>query len=202
VSWEINKTNIAVTQINISVNNQARTVKLTVSNLSTKPGDVSMPWGDVYQYLNITPQNIENINLKSVKIKFNVEKSWLSSNNIDGNTVALNRYTNGVWNRLATNKFSEDINSIAYQAEVPGFSYFAITGEEKEQVRPAAEAATTTTPSGVTTTLPPAAGLAREGSNKIIIGLVVLSLIALALVISGLRKNKAIPRSNRLEKRI
>ena len=41
----------------------------------------------------------------------------------------MNRYKNG-WEKLPTQEISEDDNYIYYEAESPGFSIFAITGQE------------------------------------------------------------------------
>ena len=140
---EINKTNVALTQLDIIVNDQIKLPKLTVNNISTRPASVTLISGKVYQYLNITPQNIEDNDLQSVKLKFRVEKAWIADNNIDENTVSLNRYHNGVWNRLTTDKVSEDSIYLYYQTETPGFSVFAVTGEQK--FAPAEERVITTT---------------------------------------------------------
>jgi hypothetical protein len=73
-------------------------------------------------------KNIEDEQIKESKIKFKVEKKWLSDNNINKLTVKLNRYNNG-WNNLTTKMLSDDDNYVYYESESPGFSLFAITGD-------------------------------------------------------------------------
>jgi len=153
VSWSIDKTNIAITQLDISVKNQIRVPKITIENMTEKPSSISAASGKVHQYLNITPQNIAEADLKSVKLTFRVERAWLTDNNIDENTVSLNRYSNGVWNKLATSRTTtEDATYVYYQAETPGFSIFAITGESKVSGEEQGEVTTTTIQT--TTTIP------------------------------------------------
>lgn len=66
-----------------------------------------------------------------MKIKFKVEKTWLANNNIASATIALQRYADNKWNKLSTSKVSEDATYIYFEAESPGLSVFAITGEKK-----------------------------------------------------------------------
>jgi len=63
-----------------------------------------------------------------------VPKSWIASENVDPVTIKLNRYYEGVWNPLRTEKVGEDKDNILYSAEAEGLSLFAITGEKKVEV--------------------------------------------------------------------
>jgi len=131
--------------INITVVNPAQTVTITVTKLDGKPATVVHEIvGKVYKYIDIDAKNINETHIDKVKIQFEVNKSWINANNIDPDTVALNRYKNG-WEKLSTRKTSEDNDYYYYEAETPGFSTFAISGEVKTE---------TTTIPGVTTTIP------------------------------------------------
>jgi PGF-pre-PGF domain-containing protein len=137
---------IGFKQINITVVNSAQTVTITVTKLDGKPATVVHEIvGKVYKYIDIDAKNINETHIDKVKIQFEVNKSWINDNNIDPDTVALNRYRVNAWERLQTRKTSEDNDYYYYEAETPGFSTFAISGEVMTE---------TTTIPGVTTTPP------------------------------------------------
>jgi len=177
---KITNPEIGFRQINITVENQANNVKITVTKLDDKPASVlHVVEGKVYKYIEITPVNINDTHVDKVKIQFEVNKSWINNNNIDPDTVALNRYRVNAWERLQTRKTSEDDDFVYYEAETPGFSTFAITGEVITGV-------TTTTPSVVvtttlpmvTTTLPVAVG--EMGPSVWAVVIVVVIIVAVA----------------------
>jgi len=131
--------------INITVVNPAQTVTITVTKLDGKPASVVHEIvGKVYKYIEINAVNINETHIDKVKIQFEVNKTWINDNNIDPDTVVLNRYRVNAWERLQTRKTSEDNDYYYYEAETPGFSTFAVSGEIMAGV--------TTTVPGVTTT--------------------------------------------------
>ena len=113
----------------VSATNVQVTVKETTATAASVSVAISSSDGAVYKYLEITKTGIQTSQMSSVKINFKVPKSWLASNNIDKNTVSLNRYSDG-WTKLATTIRSEDANYVYYTADTPGFSTFAITGQK------------------------------------------------------------------------
>jgi hypothetical protein len=105
--------------------------------------------------MEIKGDNINETHIDKVKIQFQVNKSWISSNNINRATIALNRYKNDNWEKLTTKEVSEDNDYVYYEAETPGFSTFAITGEQIATTTVmAATTIATTTVARVTTTIP------------------------------------------------
>jgi len=93
----------------------------------------SAPSGEVYQNMNIWVGKAgyaTETNIANPVIGFKVAKSWIIENNIDESTIKLNRYSSGAWNKLPTTKTDEDISYIYFSSETPGFSPFAITGDE------------------------------------------------------------------------
>ncbi len=62
-------------------------------------------------------------------IKFRVATSWVTSNNIDVDTISLYRWNDDKWNKLTTTKKTQETDYITFEATTPGFSYFAITGQ-------------------------------------------------------------------------
>jgi PGF-pre-PGF domain-containing protein len=116
----------------ISLKN-AGDITTTIELLRNTPTLISAPLSDmVYKNLNIwigktdfsTPDNIRN-----VTIKFQVLKNWLTENNITESSITMNRYMDGKWVHLSTQKSGEDDNYIYFEAVTPGFSPLAITGE-------------------------------------------------------------------------
>jgi len=153
---------IGFRQITIEVKNPANNVKITVTKLAGKPASVVHEvTGKVYKYIEISAENIADENISSAKIQFDVEKTWIADNALDKNTIALNRYADDAWTKLPTSLLSENDTYIIYEAETPGFSIFAITGETVSATTTTTTTTTTMpvspTPPGVTTTTAPVA---------------------------------------------
>jgi PGF-pre-PGF domain-containing protein len=89
--------------------------------------------GKVYKYMNIwvgkTGYATES-NINDPVIGFKINKKWVEDNDIDTETISMNRYSNGIWNALETKQTNSDENYIYFEASTPGFSPFAITAEE------------------------------------------------------------------------
>ncbi len=95
----------------------------------------STPPDIVYKNLNIWVGNLgwaNPGNIDSPTINFFVEKSWVTENNIDNSTIRLNRYKDGEWNPLDTEKMGEDEDNLYFETQTPEFSSFAITGMVKQ----------------------------------------------------------------------
>lgn len=148
---------LKVDLIEIEAKNEVKGAQVTVKE-SAKPAEASIviqsDQGKVYKYLEIKT-TINQSDISKVRIRFKVEKSWLSNNSIDANTISLNKLTGTSWNKLVTKKVSEDANNIFYEAEMSSLSIFAVTGEISTALTTTTVAgATTTTLPGVTITLP------------------------------------------------
>jgi PGF-pre-PGF domain-containing protein len=128
---KITNPEIGLKQIKISVKNQARNVRITVTKLDDKPASVTHEIsGKVYKYIEIGTNNLEEDNLEDAEIEFEVNKTWISNNNYDPFKVKLKRYLNG-WQELKTELTDQDNDYYYYKAPTPGFSYFVITAEEE-----------------------------------------------------------------------
>lgn len=166
--------------------------QITVAKLDSTPASVSEPVSaepavKVYKYIEIS-HNIAEPEIAAATIQFEIDKSWLDSNNIDPAKVVLNRYSSGKWAKLITSKTAESPAKVSYSAATPGFSVFAISGEQKAAASTAAgetgqQAGQTGTPSA------PAEGQPSAGTtqtplgtfdNNIIIAAVVIIIIAVA----------------------
>ncbi|MDP3992088.1 MAG: PGF-pre-PGF domain-containing protein [Nanoarchaeota archaeon] len=134
---------IGVKEIQITVNNEAQNVQITVTKYDGKPAEVSVSkTGKVYQYLQIDAQNLGN-NLEKATVQFRVEKSWVSSNGLNKDQVSVYKL-NGRWDKLETTYESEDATHYYYNVELDSFSYFAIS-EGDTSVPAASESSGTTT---------------------------------------------------------
>ncbi|MBE3137916.1 MAG: PGF-pre-PGF domain-containing protein [Thermoplasmata archaeon] len=119
-----------VDSIEITAADDLNGATITVERLTEKPTDVTEPTTtNVYAYLNIETTAPEG-SIGSIKIKFKVEQTWLTENNIDGNNVVLMRYHNNAWEQLDTTMLNEDATYVYYQATTTGMSTFAIAVSE------------------------------------------------------------------------
>ncbi|MFH0711026.1 MAG: PGF-pre-PGF domain-containing protein [Candidatus Aenigmatarchaeota archaeon] len=155
---DINKSDeLKIEEISIEVNNNVNNVQITVKE-TTQPSSANLVIGSadgsVYKYLEISKTNIQDADISKVKIKFKVEKSWLTANNIDKNTVALSRLVGTSWVKLPTTITSEDATYVYFEAESPGLSVFAISGQ-KLAVTTQTTTTTTSPTTSTTTTAPP-----------------------------------------------
>jgi hypothetical protein len=57
-----------------------------------------------------------------------VEKKIIREKRVDEGTIALNRLSEGKWEKLPTTKVAEDEEFSYFEAEAPGLSHFAVTG--------------------------------------------------------------------------
>lgn len=119
----------------MSVGSTASNVSVTVDVKAGKPSSVpaAPAAGVVLNYLEFKAENLDQSNVKEARIKFKVSKADISSKNLNKATIALNRYASNAWSKLATTLAGEDSSSVFYEAVTPGFSVFAITGEEEEK---------------------------------------------------------------------
>jgi len=107
----------------------------------------------VYQYFNLTAENVEDEDIAGANLTFEVSKSWLEENNIDKNSIRLLRFHDNAWEELETILLYEDNETITYLAFLPGFSYFAIAGVPITATTTTITTTTTTLPQTTTTTL-------------------------------------------------
>lgn len=104
------------------------TIVEMLKNKSARVPD--LPSGRVYENMNIwvgnkgtaDPENIEN-----AVVGFRVEKSWITSNDVDPALVRLWRFSSGEWEELSIRQLGEDDRYSYFEAQTSGFSSFAIT---------------------------------------------------------------------------
>ena len=144
---------IGMKSIDIEVLNPANNVRINVEKLAGKPASITKEIsGAVFQYIEITKENIVDAGIKRAAITFNVTKAWLSQNGYAKENVVLMRFNND-WSELPTTIKHESSSDVEFSAESPGFSTFAIAARAQLTVQepenpptpPAETVATTTT---------------------------------------------------------
>ena len=110
--------------------NASTEIRGEVKELTSLPTYIPAPPKPVYRYLRIEVST-ESGSIEYAKINFRVSRAWIEENHIDERTVKLLRYVGTVWQSLNTSMVGEDNDYVYYEAETPGFSYFAVVGEKK-----------------------------------------------------------------------
>ncbi|MBI4018725.1 MAG: PGF-pre-PGF domain-containing protein [Candidatus Aenigmarchaeota archaeon] len=147
----IDDAGIGMKSIDIQVANQVSNVRINIEKLAAKPSSIAKEIaGSVFQYIEITKENINDSNIQSATIKFNVSKSWLADNVYRKEDVVLMRYTTA-WDELTPTIISESSSEVELTAQSPGFSTFAIAARNTSRATTTATT-TTTMPDVVTTT--------------------------------------------------
>jgi len=125
-----NMTALKIMQVNLTPKIYIANAAITVRKI-TLPAAIT-PLTNAYQYFNftVTGVTLPDANITALKIKFAVENSWITSNGITENTVALNRWTGMSWTKLTTTWLMKDTTYTYYEAASPGFSYFGVSGEK------------------------------------------------------------------------
>ncbi|MFP4655842.1 MAG: PGF-pre-PGF domain-containing protein, partial [Methanohalobium sp.] len=102
----------------------------------TETGEKDQTASKTYSTMSITvgkSGTVSESNSDNTLIEFDVTKEWVEDNNIDPETIRMERYHNGEWHDLTTNKVAEDDNLLHFTAFTPGFSIFAVVGDEIEE---------------------------------------------------------------------
>lgn len=118
---------VAIRKIVVSVANKVNNIQITVGKLPDKPATITQEiTGKVYHYMEINKTNITDSDVNQTIIRFEVEKSWITTNSVNKSEVALFRYSSNAWNKLQTTELSDDGTNVLYEAVSPGLSVFAI----------------------------------------------------------------------------
>ncbi len=117
-----------ISKISIATRSSVSNVQVSIKPVE-RPSSIQEPSKKVLNYIEINFGAASDA-VQSAKITFTLKKSEISKQNVDADTIKLLRYANGQWQELQTVKGFEDVDSITFEATTPGFSYFAITGDE------------------------------------------------------------------------
>ncbi len=138
----IDNPSIGLYEASISVVESLQNIKITFLVVNTIPENIPSQTENeqIFKYIEINmSSNKDKVN--EGNLKFKIEKSWLTQNNIDKNNVRLSRFTTK-WDELSTSIINEDNDYVYFQAITPGFSYFKISGLQQKS-SPAVETPST-----------------------------------------------------------
>jgi PGF-pre-PGF domain-containing protein len=122
---------VSLDEIKFILNSNFLDATLSAEEPTSLPDNITELENAVYKYIKINT-NIEERLFESAEIKFKVGKSWLDSNNVNKDTILLNRYSEDGWQELETTLFNESDVEVIFNALSPAFSYFAVTGQIQE----------------------------------------------------------------------
>jgi len=137
VSYKFVTPEIPVREIIITANLNAGLTSVQVELLKNTSKLVTQAApGIVFKNVNIwvgtagfaTPKNI-----KEAIIKFRVENSWMSANNVQAGDISMLRWDT-TWSRIETKEISKDANHTYFEAKTNAFSPFAISAKVPEIV--------------------------------------------------------------------
>lgn len=109
---------------------EIRVQKLKERSVSTN----SDPPGKIYSHLNIISSLQSPNEIGDATIRFEVSKSWIGSMSGKASDVKLVRYNSDKWNVLPTSVVEETNGNILFEAETPGFSSFAISLIDENEI--------------------------------------------------------------------
>lgn len=126
VTYTFKEPEHGISEITVTGTANQNDVSVKVEVLKSTAKSVSKPPpGEVYKNLNIV---VGTTNIKEAVIKFNVENSWLASNNLASGDVRMIKWDGSKWNTLETSEKNTDGKVTYYEAKTGSFSSFAITG--------------------------------------------------------------------------
>jgi PGF-pre-PGF domain-containing protein len=118
-------TTTSVSSVNVTAASTIPKMMLTVKKANA-PSAAEPPTGDVYEYIEITPQWVGPNQIGNATVFFSVPADWLESHNATAEDVMLMRYVDGAWQPLETEVIGEENGRYNFRATTPGFSVFAI----------------------------------------------------------------------------
>ncbi|OGI15061.1 hypothetical protein A3K63_05185 [Candidatus Micrarchaeota archaeon RBG_16_49_10] len=186
VSWQTPDTPIGVTEMKILVSREISNVSLSIERLEG-PATSGKPSGKVYQYMDISKLNIDDLDISNVTMVFRVSKAWLEENGIDEDSVEISRYSNG-WESLPVKRMGQDGEWFYYETSTPGFSVFAIHANQPAGASGTPLTTSTSTSSSTTTTTPIWTSKPKIAKYTILglsVGLIVLAVL---LILKGRKK--------------
>jgi PGF-pre-PGF domain-containing protein len=178
---------VPITEIKVDVKNAVTNAQITVTKTDAAPATVAIAApGVTYAYFNIEKINVADANVNKVTIKFKVEKTWITTNNIDTGTITLNRYMSGAWVALTTKLVSSN-GYYYFEAESPGLSVFVVTAQKKPVTT---TIPVTTTAPVTTTTVPIIPPVLPPTTLYIIAGIILIIIVVIIFVRISRKKGK------------
>ena len=121
------RSGLPVSSVSFKVSEEVRNVRVTVSGLSERPSPVSVVNGTVYRYVTLNNSKVADSLVSDLTINFNVDKDFVSDNNVSEDDVVLMRYVGGGWVETDMRLISSAGSTYSYEALSDGFGYYVIT---------------------------------------------------------------------------
>jgi len=134
IKFEFTKGATCVGYVEFTAKKTAGKITTIIEELKEKSSlTPTEPEGEIYKHLNIWVGNggfANSNNIENSIVGFRVSKEWITKNHIKMDEIALQRFSEGQWKSLNTEKVGADDEYIYLEAETPGFSPFAITASK------------------------------------------------------------------------
>jgi len=147
---------LMIREIEVRFASNTSGTRIDVERVDSLPSEVPSPIGIVasseglvFSYFIINC-SVPNENISSIRLVFDVPRSWLEENGIDPSTITLARFSGGIWTRVSTRLIGADERYYRFEATIPGFSVFAILGDK---FAPTTTIEFTTIPTTIPTTI-------------------------------------------------
>ncbi|MCE8426325.1 MAG: PGF-pre-PGF domain-containing protein [Candidatus Methanoperedens sp.] len=191
VTFRFTNPQIAVYELVITANISAGLTSAKIEHLKgTSRLVTSPPAGTIYKNLSIwlgTSGFAVPKNIREGIVRFRVNNSWLSGENIDANQVSMMKWDGSQWRSLETKELRSDDTFTFYEAMTDTFSPFAITGVK---VAPTGTPVTTSTPDVSPTSAPLAVVPPSTSLNLILYVIVAIIIVAAVYYYAAKKKVK------------
>lgn len=124
--------NTPVTEISFEIDTNVGYVMATVNLLNDLPEKAPASSSvRVYQSMDIIlgDDAFSSSGIGEATIGFAVSKEWLTSNNLDSDSIRMEHFSDDIWNRLPTVVVGEDGGYVYFEAITTGFSPFIICAD-------------------------------------------------------------------------
>ncbi|MGV8168567.1 MAG: PGF-pre-PGF domain-containing protein, partial [Candidatus Nanoarchaeia archaeon] len=145
----------SIIQIKFTPNKNISNVILSYKKLKQQPTTNKNLTELTYTYFEITTQNLAEADIQNAEIKFKINKTWLQQKNLTTKEIIMYRYNQETWKELTTTYINSDSTYHYFNANTPGFSYFAISTKKETPPSKNNETANTTTNRTTNNTITP-----------------------------------------------
>ena len=131
------KPGISFTQLNFTVNNTQKELKVIVNTNASWPASLKkFDSGTTYQLFRVWLHNITGRNITSATMQFRVPKAWIAEGNYSRSDITLRRHSEVYfeyhyeWEKITPKPVGEDGSYYKYEAEIKLPAYFAVVAEK------------------------------------------------------------------------
>lgn len=114
----------ALEEISFTANSDMQDVGFEVQEFEDKPDEVSSA-GKVYRYKQVELSSGSG-SVSQASFNFKVNRAWVTNSQATVEDIVLKRYSSGQWQDLETSYTGIDGDYYRFQANSPGFSFFAV----------------------------------------------------------------------------